>query len=69
MRGLKDRIRARFNVSVAELADHDLWQSALLGVAAIGPEKKYLNQVLDKVADLIRKERRAEIVDSQLEML
>ncbi len=69
LKGLIERIRSHFNVSVSELADQDLWQSAILGVAAIGNEKKYLNQVLDKVLDLIRKENRAEVLDSQLEML
>lgn len=38
LRSVKDRIRSRFNVSVAEVEDHDLWQLGTLGVACIGTD-------------------------------
>lgn len=49
MRKVIDRIRARFNVSVAEVADNDLWQKASIGVAAVGNDRAFVNEVLDKV--------------------
>lgn len=67
LKGLIERIRVRFNISCAELEDHYLWQSAVIGMAAIGNEKKPVNQVLDKIADLIRMEDRAQLIESQLE--
>ena len=36
VKSLKDRLRARHNISVAEVDSQDLWQRAVLGIAAIG---------------------------------
>jgi uncharacterized protein YlxP (DUF503 family) len=46
VRRLKDRLRKRFNVSVAELAHQELWQRAGIGVVSIGPDPSYLEQQL-----------------------
>lgn len=49
LRKVIDRVRARYNVSVAEVADNDLWQKASVGVAAVGNDRAFVNEVLDKV--------------------
>jgi uncharacterized protein YlxP (DUF503 family) len=49
LRKVVDRIRARFNVAVAEVGDNDLWQKATIGVAAVGNDRSFVNEVLDKV--------------------
>ena len=33
LHSLKDRLRGKFNLSVAEVDGHDLWQKAVLGMA------------------------------------
>lgn len=68
LRALKDRVRGNFNVSVAEIDHHDLWQRATLGVAVVSTEVRFVHQVLSKVVDLIAQERRAEILDWTIEM-
>ena len=35
LRSLKDRLRARFNVAVAELEHQELWQRSRVGVVSI----------------------------------
>lgn len=42
VRALRDRLRAHFNVSVAEMDHQDAWQRATIGIAAIGPDRAYL---------------------------
>ena len=49
MRKVIERIRARFNVAVAEVGDNDLWQKATIGVAAVGNDRGFGGEVLDKV--------------------
>ena len=49
LRSLKDRLRARFNVSVAELDPSDAWQRATIGVAAISPSRDYLDGLMKNV--------------------
>ena len=49
VRSLKDRIRHRFNVSVAETAHQDVWSRAELSIAVVGGEKAHVDSVLDAV--------------------
>ncbi len=51
VRSLKDQLRRRFNVSVAELDEtRDLWQRATLGIAAIGTDAVYLRGLLGQAS-------------------
>ncbi len=49
LRKMRDRLRSRFNVAVAELDHQDVWQQATLGVAAISGSRPILEQVLQRV--------------------
>lgn len=40
VKGLKDRLRARFNVAVAEIAHQDLWQRGLVAVATVACDRE-----------------------------
>jgi uncharacterized protein len=67
LKSIKDRLRQRFNVSVAEIDEQDLWQKSILGMACVGNEQQFVNQVLDQVIGLIRGTPEVEIVRSRLE--
>lgn len=66
---LKDRLRDKFNVSVAEVGDQDLWQKAVLGIACVANEGSHVNQVLDQVLNLMRATPAVELVQCRIEML
>ena len=66
---LKDRLRRKFNVSVAEIEDQDLWQRAVLGLACVANDGRHVNQVLDQALNLVRTETGVEIVQSRIELL
>ena len=66
---LKTRLGQSFNVSVAEIGDHDLWQRATLGIACVANEKRHVNQVLDQILNVIRSNSRLELLDSRIELL
>ncbi|MEE9235602.1 MAG: DUF503 domain-containing protein [Candidatus Acidoferrales bacterium] len=51
LRKLKDRLRARYNVAVAELDHQDLWQRATVGVVSVSPDTVRLAQLLEAVAE------------------
>ena len=64
------RVRARYNVSIAELEDQDQWQVAILGVSCISCHSQQVNQVLSQVAEFIAHSRwEAELVDYEMEIL
>jgi uncharacterized protein YlxP (DUF503 family) len=70
LRKVLDRIRARFNVSVAEVADNDLWQKATIGVAAVGNDRAFVNEVLDKVLRSVEEgQAEAHVIASEMELV
>lgn len=50
LRSLKDRLRAHYNVAVAELEHQELWQRSRVGVVSISGDSKYLEESLEAVA-------------------
>ena len=72
LRSLKDRLRAHFNVSVAELDASGLWNHATLGVVSISDSRDYLDGLMKNVerqATRIANNGGADIADSFLEYL
>jgi uncharacterized protein YlxP (DUF503 family) len=53
LRSAIDRVKARYNVSIAEVAENDLWQRSVVGVCAVGNDHAFVNETLDKVADFV----------------
>jgi uncharacterized protein YlxP (DUF503 family) len=66
---LKDRLREKFNLSVAEVDGQDLWQKAVLGLACVANEGRYVNRLLDQALNLIRAVPAVEIVQSRIELI
>ena len=66
---LKDRLRNRFNVSVAEVGDNELWRSAVIGVAAVGNDAKFLQSVCQKIVNFVEEYGDAELSDYSIEIL
>jgi uncharacterized protein len=63
------RVRNRFPVSIAEVGDNDIWQSALVGFSITGNDRQFINSCIDKVIDYIESLYLAEIVDQQMEIM
>jgi uncharacterized protein YlxP (DUF503 family) len=62
LKSLKDRLRGKFNVAVAEVDMHELWQRACLGVAALGGDRHYVSGLLHDVVEWVRMERLAALI-------
>jgi len=65
---LKDRILSRFDVSIAEVAEQDLWQKSTLGVAFVSGDKNMVESVLQKVISSVESEPAVEIVNVNTEI-
>src|SRR5512144_752051 len=70
LRSAIDRVKAKFNVSIAEVGDNDLWQKSVVGVAAVGNDHAFVNETLDKVAEFVAGMHggQLQIVDRALEI-
>ncbi len=51
LRSLKDRLRGRFNVAVAELDHQDTWQRSQVGIVSLSNDEAHLEQSLQAVFD------------------
>jgi uncharacterized protein YlxP (DUF503 family) len=49
VRSLKERLRGKFNVAVAELDFQDSWQRSIIGVVTLANEERFVQEVLQKV--------------------
>lgn len=65
---LKSRLRAKFNISVAEVDHLDLWQRAAIGVAFVTNDRRYADEVLSKVVSQIASEPRLALLDYQIDL-
>jgi len=69
MKSLKDRIRARFNVSVAEVDGHGLWQRGALGVAVASTEAGHIHRIISEVVRFVEGDGRVQVLDYRVEVL
>lgn len=69
IRSIKDRAKANFNVSVAELGELDKWQTATLGFVAIGNDNRYVDGLLQNILAMITSYPEVHITDSRLEFV
>lgn len=66
---IRDRVRNKFNVSIAEVDGNELWNYGCLGIAVVSNDKTYANQVLSKVVELMESIRDCEIEDITMEFI
>ena len=68
LNSVKGRVRSRFNASIAEVDDLDLWQSATLGVAVVSNDRRYVNGLLEKIRAVVEREDRLNLLDYSIEI-
>ena len=70
MRSVGQRVRNRFHVSVAEVADNDAWQIATIGVACVANEAGQCERIIAEIVDHVRDSRLdAELLEVDSEVI
>jgi hypothetical protein len=69
LRSLKDRLRGKFNVAVAELEHQDLWQRVTVGVVTLADQPGFVEQALRAVVEESERVLGRGLVDHQIEIL
>lgn len=69
LNAVKDRLKNKFNVSVAELGELDKWQKSIMGIVMISNNKSYLDSALQKILSFLEQERDVQVSDYQFEFL
>jgi hypothetical protein len=63
------RMRNNFNASVAEVADNDVHQRAVVGFSLVGNDSAVINSKIDKMFNLAEELGLAEVVDTEMELI
>lgn len=64
------RIRAKFNVAIAEIGEQDVWQTAIVGITCVSNEGRHANSQLSNVmTEIYRMREDIEVVDYQTEII
>ena len=66
LKALTGAIRSKFNVSVAEVDHHDLWQRTTLAVAATGAEGYHVRKVMQQVERFVEAWGGVEIIETEI---
>jgi uncharacterized protein len=69
VRTIKARVRNKFNVSIAEAEDHDMWQRAVLGISQVGTDEPFVDRALREVVRCIEDMQLVELGEERLEFL
>lgn len=69
LKSIKDKLRSRFNVSIAEVDDNELWQKGTLGLVTCSNDAVRIQSLLDKIVMMLRVHPTAELIDHQIEIL
>lgn len=68
VRSMVDKVRNKFNMSIAEVGSNDRWQKIELGVSAIGNDRKHIDSSLNSVLRFLDSLCLAQIVDTEMEI-
>jgi len=69
LRKIQSRVSNKFNVSVTECGDQDLWQRALLGFAAAGSNTRIVDATLREVIEFVDRMGLAELGETDTRIL
>ncbi|PTL77894.1 DUF503 domain-containing protein [Vitiosangium sp. GDMCC 1.1324] len=69
LRRITDRVKARFNVAVAEVDDQDLWQKATLALAVVGNDRRHVDEQMEKIIHFVEEMYVAPLLSRQTEIM
>ena len=67
LKSLKERVRSRFDVAVAEVDHHELWQRSTLGMAVVSTASRHAYDVLSGAVRFIEQDFRIHLLDYSIE--
>ncbi|NMA94845.1 MAG: DUF503 domain-containing protein [Clostridiales bacterium] len=69
LRSIKDRLKSKFNISIAETDKNDNWRLAELGISSVSNSGAHIDKMLSNVINSIEADGRIQIIDYYTEKL
>lgn len=68
VKSLVARLQKQFNISIAEVADHDLWQMTTIGIACVSNHNYRVDEIINSIINTITRDYPTiEIVEKEIE--
>jgi hypothetical protein len=68
VRSMVDKVKSRFNVSIAEVGSNDKWQKIELGISAVGNDRRHIDSSLNHILSFLESLYLAQIVRTEMEI-
>jgi len=68
-RSIVDKVRSKFNVSIAEVESQEIWNELVLGISIVSTESKYIYEVMSEIIKLIEEQKDTELIDYEIDIL
>lgn len=69
LKGLKEKVKHRFDVAVAEVNHQDSWQRATLAIACVSGDSRHANEVVSKALDFVESVVDGHVIQVEIEIL
>ena len=69
LKSLIERLKSRYNISIAEVGENDSWQIAEIGIAVVANKAVFADEVINKIVHFIDNFDSVEISDIDIEMI
>lgn len=69
VKSLIQKIGSRYNVSIAEVGEHDKWQRSEIGFSCVSNERKHIEKMMQEIIRFAESDGRGEIMDIQIEIV
>ncbi|HOP99271.1 MAG TPA: DUF503 domain-containing protein [Acetivibrio clariflavus] len=69
VKSLIERIKSRFNASVAEVDLNDKWKRAVIGISCVSNESRHADSMMANIVNFIENDGRAVLFDYSTEII
>lgn len=69
IKSLKERMKSRFNASVAEVEYNDTWKNAVLGIACVSNDNRHVDGLMSSMVNFVENDGRVYMMDYTTERI
>lgn len=69
VKSLIERLKSRFNISIAETSDLDIWNKGVIGFSVVGNSSDFVASNISRVLNFIDNDGRLEIINQSIEII
>ena len=68
LKSLKEKLKNKFNISIAEVGENEKWQTSIIGISIVSNNKKIIESSFDKILNFVETFYELEIIDKYVEI-